>query len=184
MAFYARICDNNSDIKSCKLPTLFFVTKQNMLDTLDECYDLIVSVTKDSMINIFEKELLKQHCVGACYRTGTRVFVVMTNDKFNSQTIQKLVIRLKNLYSSTFIQADLDNFIKDSQDIKFDKIDMIKHQIDEIKGIMIQNIDELLKRGESIESLLDKSNQLNDDARKFGDGVKKMNSRCGRCVLS
>ncbi len=185
MAFYCRIynTDRGQDIKSYKLPSLIFWTKKYMLETLDECFDFIVRMSKDSVMNIFEKELLKQQCVGACYKNSNLVIVVMTNSKFNNKTIQKLIHGLKNKYSLNFGQDDLDNFIAENQDFKPDKLDLIQCQLDDIKDIMIQNIDEVMKRGESIESLTDKSEKLKDEAAKFNIEVTKLNRRCWNCVL-
>eukprot|EP00563_Minutocellus_polymorphus_P019119 CAMPEP_0197721102 /NCGR_PEP_ID=MMETSP1434-20131217/4264_1 /TAXON_ID=265543 /ORGANISM="Minutocellus polymorphus, Strain CCMP3303" /LENGTH=185 /DNA_ID=CAMNT_0043306059 /DNA_START=23 /DNA_END=577 /DNA_ORIENTATION=- len=48
-----------------------------------------------------------------------------------------------------------------------DTIDTVKNQIDEVKGVMIQNIESVLERGEKIELLVDKSDRLNQQAFKF-----------------
>lgn len=185
MAFYIRIRDDDRgiDIKSHRLPFLVFVTERYMLETLDECYDFVVSATEKSTINIFEKELLKRQCVGACYKVGNLVMVIMANDKFDNVSIQKLIVRLKRQYSPNFTQKELDDFTKDNQEVKPDKLDLIHDQLGEIKEIMIQNIDDILKRGESIESLTKKSEHLKDEATKFERKTRKLNSICSNCVL-
>lgn len=154
MAFYIRICDGNRgiDIKSYKLPYIVFVSEKSMLDTLDDCYDFIVNATEDATINIFEKELMKRRCIGACYRLclGNLSLVIMTNDKFNKVTIQKLIVILKNQYGSGMGQKELDDFLKDNQEYIPDKLELIQNNLDEIKGIMVQNIDDVIKRGERL----------------------------------
>lgn len=190
MAFYARIRDGELDIMSHMLPSgkgpfMMFVTKQSMLETLDDCYNFIVSATKDSSIGIFEKELLKRQCIGVCCKTNNLVIVIMANNKFDSKSIQKLVYELRHIYikSNNFIQNDLDNFIKDNQDVNPDKFDLINYKIDEIKEVMIKNIDQIIKRGESIESLAIKTEHLEAEAIRFEIRARKMNSICNKCSI-
>lgn len=48
-----------------------------------------------------------------------------------------------------------------------DNIDTVKQQIDDVKGVMVQNIEKVLERGEKIELLVDKTDRLNQQAFKF-----------------
>ena len=48
-----------------------------------------------------------------------------------------------------------------------DQIDNVRNQIDEVKGVMVQNIEKVLERGEKIELLVDKTDRLNQQAFKF-----------------
>ena len=52
------------------------------------------------------------------------------------------------------------------------------HTIDEIKGIMHKNIDEVLKRGENLESLMDKSEDLSATSVQFFKKAKSTNKCC------
>lgn len=45
-------------------------------------------------------------------------------------------------------------------------------QIDEVKDVMIENIDRVLERGERIELLVDKTDKLSQNARKFEKSVR------------
>lgn len=44
-------------------------------------------------------------------------------------------------------------------------------QIDEVKDVMIENIDRVLERGERIELLVDKTDRLSQTAFKFQQSV-------------
>jgi len=48
-----------------------------------------------------------------------------------------------------------------------DKIDKVQGQVDELKGIMVKNIDSLTSRGEQLELLLDKTEDLNTNSVSF-----------------
>jgi len=186
MAFYVRICDEGKgvDIKSHKLPFILFVTQKYMLETLDDCYDFVVNATEESTINIFEKLIFKKQCFCACYKIGKLVIAIMANDKFDNKSIGKLIVKLRREYLSnpTFSHKELDNFIEDSQEVKPDKLGIIQNNLNDTIKIMVKNIDEVIKRGESLESLGIKADDLNNEATKFKKRTK--NSICPECVLS
>jgi hypothetical protein len=60
------------------------------------------------------------------------------------------------------------------------KIEILSKQLDDIKIQMVENIDTVLKRGENIDILVDKSDQLNNDADKFRKSSKTLekNMKC------
>eukprot|EP00892_Ulva_mutabilis_P001973 jgi/Ulvmu1/11777/UM008_0191.1 len=47
------------------------------------------------------------------------------------------------------------------------KIHRVKAKVDEVKGIMVQNIEKVLERGERIEVLVDKTEDLQNQAQRF-----------------
>lgn len=185
MAFYIRICDyeRKIDIKSYKLPFMMFVTQKYMLETLDDCYDLNVLSTKISTINILEKEFLKQPLRSGCYKGSNLIIVIMTDNKFNNISLGKLITQLKSQYSADFGQQELNQFINDNQEVHPDKLDQVNNTLGEVIQVMHQNIDLVLARGENIDSLLDKSEHLSASSIDFNDGAKRLNRRCGNCVL-
>ena len=63
-----------------------------------------------------------------------------------------------------------------------DNITKVRGKIDEVKDVMINNIDQVLKRGEKIELLVDKTEQLNQSAFKF-QRQSKVRSRVGRILI-
>jgi len=48
-----------------------------------------------------------------------------------------------------------------------DKISTLKGEVDEVKNVMVQNIEKVLERGERIELLVDKTEELSSNAFKF-----------------
>jgi len=55
-----------------------------------------------------------------------------------------------------------------------DSIDTLKHQIDEVKEGMIQNIEKVLERGEKVELLVDKTDRLNQQAYRFESSSRNL----------
>ncbi len=59
-----------------------------------------------------------------------------------------------------------------------DKITKIEKELDEVKGIVIKSMDDILKRGEAIESLMQKSEDLSQVSYQFYRTAKKNNQCC------
>ena len=50
---------------------------------------------------------------------------------------------------------------------RFDKVAAVQKQVDEVKNVMIENIEKVLDRGEKIELLVDKTQSLRNSADTF-----------------
>lgn len=55
-----------------------------------------------------------------------------------------------------------------------DKITKVKGELEEVKGVMVENIEKVLERGEKIELLVDKTDRLNQTAFKFEKTSKQL----------
>lgn len=55
-----------------------------------------------------------------------------------------------------------------------DELSKVQSQIDDVKEVMVQNIDKIIGRGEKIEMLVQKSEGLNDSALEFQKTSKKL----------
>lgn len=73
------------------------------------------------------------------------------------------------------MKADLIKFQDPTQG---DKISKIQKDLDDIKDIMHKNIDEVLQRGENLESLMEKSEDLSMTSLQFYKKAKKTNACC------
>jgi synaptobrevin homolog YKT6 len=61
---------------------------------------------------------------------------------------------------------------------KIDKIAKIMKEIDDTYEIMMQNLDHVLRRGERLEDLLDKTKEISVAAKGFARRSEKLNDRC------
>jgi len=59
-----------------------------------------------------------------------------------------------------------------------DKIAKIQKELDEVKEIMATNIEAVLKRGEDLDSLMEKSTDLSATSLTFYKKAKKQNQCC------
>ena len=59
-----------------------------------------------------------------------------------------------------------------------DKISKIEKELEEVKGIVVKSMDDILKRGETLDSLVQKSNDLSEMSRQFYRTAKKNNQCC------
>ena len=55
-----------------------------------------------------------------------------------------------------------------------DGLSAVKNQIEDVKSVMVENIEKVLERGEKIELLVDKTDRLNQQAFQFVSNSKKL----------
>jgi vesicle-associated membrane protein 7 len=68
---------------------------------------------------------------------------------------------------SQVIQQRMEFYNSDQAEQGIDNIGMVKSQIEDVKNVMVQNIEKVLERGEKIELLVDKTDRLNQQAFRF-----------------
>mmetsp|Transcript_32402 Transcript_32402/g.74958 ORF Transcript_32402/g.74958 Transcript_32402/m.74958 type:complete len:224 (+) Transcript_32402:102-773(+) len=61
-----------------------------------------------------------------------------------------------------------------NSDPSSDQIGQVKSQLEDVKGVMVENIEKVLERGEKIELLVDKTDRLNQTAFKFEKTSKQL----------
>lgn len=71
-----------------------------------------------------------------------------------------------------------DLFTKFQDPHTADKIFKIEKELDELKSVMMKNMDDLMQRGETLQSLEDKSSDLSMMGKKFAREAKKNNECC------
>ncbi|PGG98702.1 hypothetical protein AJ79_08788 [Helicocarpus griseus UAMH5409] len=98
-------------------------------------------------------------------------------DPKDSRKQDELVARAKdelNAYLSR-INSDPDNVARLTVNEKLAKV---QDSLDDVKMVMHKTIGEALKRGENIDSLIQKSDQLSMQSKAFAAQAKKQNSCC------
>jgi synaptobrevin family protein YKT6 len=75
--------------------------------------------------------------------------------------------------------VNLDKYLENYQDpTNIDKIMSIQKDLDETKEILNASIDSVLKRGEALDSLIQRSEDLSANSKLFYNKSKKLNSCC------
>jgi len=55
-----------------------------------------------------------------------------------------------------------------------DRVGQMRAQVDEVRGVMSQNIERVMERGEKLDDLVDKTGALEENAVKFRQTTKKV----------
>merc|ERR1719329_1133435 len=86
----------------------------------------------------------------------------------------------EDILDDTALQCpDLETLFAKFQDpTEADKLTTIQKDLDEVKGIVMQSMDDILKRDESLESLMQKSKDLSNTSVTLYRQAKKNNQCC------
>lgn len=92
----------------------------------------------------------------------------------------RMTERWRELYTDTVMcVTGLDSLLRQyQQPQEIDKILKIQQDVDEVKDIMIKNLGDMLRRGEKIEDIVAKSNELSTQSKTFVKESKKLNGCC------
>eukprot|EP00565_Helicotheca_tamesis_P000523 CAMPEP_0185726552 /NCGR_PEP_ID=MMETSP1171-20130828/2502_1 /TAXON_ID=374046 /ORGANISM="Helicotheca tamensis, Strain CCMP826" /LENGTH=187 /DNA_ID=CAMNT_0028394935 /DNA_START=184 /DNA_END=744 /DNA_ORIENTATION=- len=87
---------------------------------------------------------------------------------------QKAIAFTMNEEFAPVIRQRMDFYNSDEADMSIDNIGSVKAQIEDVKDVMVENIEKVLERGEKIELLVDKTDRLNQQAYRFESSSKKL----------
>ncbi len=85
--------------------------------------------------------------------------------KYGMDVPQRAIAFSLNEEFSKVIQERMDYY--NSAGSNVDGLSAVKNQIEDVKGVMVENIEKVLERGEKIELLVDKTDRLNQQAFRF-----------------
>jgi len=110
-------------------------------------------------------------------------YLCMADEEFGRRLPFAFLEDIKNRFKSTFadrgktalaygMNADFSRILQNQMDYysnnpNADKINRVRNEIDEVKSVMVQNIEKVLERGERIELLVDRTENLNQTAFQF-----------------
>lgn len=94
------------------------------------------------------------------------------NAKYGTEKPLKAIAFSMNEEFSKIIKDRMEYY--NSPNPNVDSIGAVRNQIDEVKDIMVQNIEKVLERGEKIELLVDKTDRLSKQAFKFESTSKNL----------
>lgn len=110
-------------------------------------------------------------CTAYCYNMPYYIIIIVCDDTFKDYHI--MGIKNKLLYIKQ--QRELYEYIKSNQYPSDDMIAKTQEKVDEIKEVMLHNIDKVMKRGETVESLAEKSKELEAQSVVLLSTTKKLN---------
>ncbi|BFZ15275.1 hypothetical protein BsWGS_18314 [Bradybaena similaris] len=99
-------------------------------------------------------------------RTKAFMFLNDIKHRFQSQYGVRALTALPYAMNSDFSQV-LASQMKMISEEKPNQVTKVENQVEELKGIMVENIDRLAERGERLELLVDKTEELNANSVSF-----------------
>jgi len=121
-------------------------------------------------------------------------YLCMADEEFGRRVPFAFLEDIKNRFKAAYgdrgrtalaygMNADFSRVLQNQMDYyssnpNADKINRVKGEIDEVKTVMVQNIERVLERGERIELLVDRTENLNQAAFKF----KKQSTQLKRAM--
>lgn len=94
--------------------------------------------------------------------------------QYGLETAQQAIAFAMNQEFKEVLAERMEYFNSDEADRSIDNIGTVKSHIDEVKDAMVQNIERVLERGEKIELLVDRSNELTQQAFRFESNSRSL----------
>lgn len=88
-------------------------------------------------------------------------------EMYGTEAPHKAIAFSLNEKFSQVIKERMDYYNSSDVNSSIDSLGAVRNQIDEVKDVMVQNIEKVLERGEKIELLVDKTDRLNQQAFRF-----------------
>ena len=92
--------------------------------------------------------------------------------KYGLEVPQRAIAFSLNEEFAKVIEGRMDYYNAAGSNV--DGLSAVKNQIEDVKGVMVENIEKVLERGEKIELLVDKTDRLNQQAFKFESSSRNL----------
>jgi hypothetical protein len=156
-----------------------FFYKSHIKEIADEYIRIITTRVNQlslNSLNQFDDIGITDLALYIYHMEKSNIYIVCSHN-ITKMMIMNLLIQFIKLSSEESRNQLLMEFNQEPQ--KFaSRIDEIHQQQNQIKEVLMGNIEKLLERGESMEYLLQKSERLNESSNNFYIRAKKTNSCC------
>eukprot|EP00029_Vermamoeba_vermiformis_P004076 TRINITY_DN14604_c0_g1_i1.p1 TRINITY_DN14604_c0_g1~~TRINITY_DN14604_c0_g1_i1.p1 ORF type:complete len:211 (-),score=62.28 TRINITY_DN14604_c0_g1_i1:110-742(-) len=107
-----------------------------------------------------------------------RVFLCVTSTDFQTRVAFAYLQKIQGEYRPSG-DLDFEGVLQREANVygggnRMDKVKAIQKEIDSVKDIMMENIDHVLKRGERLEDLMNKTDEMANEADQFRRGATKL----------
>ncbi len=104
-------------------------------------------------------------------------YVMITDNDYPKHLMIQLINEINFIYKNK--NSNIDGLIRKYQNPEeLDKIIKIKNEIDEAKKVAIMNIDKILIRGQNLDEIVEKTENLSKQSKDFYTQSKKLNKCC------
>ena len=148
-----------------KVKSLILDIAQNTLNILDQ--HILYKVNED----------LNGHLIKVFCHLDGYYYIIISDDEYEDKILYQMLLDLK---SNDLDRHSINLLCKDYNDNpqKHDKIKNINDDINETKVIMLNSIDKLLERGEKLDEINKRTEELRQISIDFNNKSIKMNSCC------
>ena len=150
------------------LPGFFF--HQNIKEVFVFISNTLFTRTSDNFPYYIHYEKYSCHLL----KNNGSAVIIITDKEYPHQVAKKILFQV--ISSNT--KVDLNKVHQKFKNPKTDKLYNLSVELDEVKTIMVENIEKILGRGEKLDDIVDRTNLLNISSKKFLKESKKLNSCC------
>ena len=134
---------------------------------------------KEYLATIFKKGRVRVGVISSeTYPNGAMMNLLNNIYTFVNPLIEDSINGRYSLKNNPDIIKYISDELKKSQNPEPDKITKVQSELDEIKKTMVTNIEKVIDRGEKIDNLIVKSQELSDNSKLFYKKTKKLNRCC------
>ena len=134
-----------------------------------------------------DSQLMLTHGKSVFYikKTNNHLVICIANEDMRQAICWKCINEICEFsFSDHVTNKYLKSIMAKYNDPKSNNIEVLKEEIDAVKGIMLNNIESIIERGEKLEDLVIKTNDISIEANTFRQIAKKVkNSMCLRMIF-
>lgn len=170
------LAENTSNSATGNFPTVTRVLLEKIPEQdgkMTYVYDDYVFhyIVENGICYLCMSDEMNKHRIPFAFLEDTKQNFLM---KFGLDAAQSAIAFSMNEDFKGLLTERMDYYNSDFADRSIDNIGNVKSQIDEVKDVMVQNIERVLERGEKIELLVDKTDQLNQQAFRFESSSRSL----------
>ncbi len=161
------IYENGQKIASKKnLDKFGFFERKTIGEFMDFFSSTLIKESTGNLFSVDEKSY-RIHI----FKKNDMAYAIITDQEYPDYCVRDIYMKVNKTNIDTVFSYYLHGAINDP-------LKQINNDVNEIKKIMISSIDKVLDRGEKLDILIDKSEELDESSKRFLKRAKKLNSCC------
>ena len=184
MRLYSVLVYNLTDYilvyKNFNLSDFYFFSHNKIKSGIIEIADQIIkNINTEKFYQITETFEEMTFYIYICTHND-KVYITLTDSEYPSYVALEFIQKLYNLIDKNNISEDILQPLwnKYQNPTQISKLIMVKEDLNETKKVMMETIDKIIERGDKIEDLITKTENLQTNADVFRIQAKKLNSCC------